>query len=104
MVVLLTYGLCNRKKTVSHLTSAARLACSCMSVGLLSVVWYSTTALYQLSLELSTKPAMYLLLLLLVPMWLSGDKTKQSVYITKYILWMNQGARYKTIAISKRIR
>ena len=28
MVVLLTYGLCNRKKPVSHLTSAARLACS----------------------------------------------------------------------------
>jgi hypothetical protein len=28
MVVLLTYGLCPRKKTVSHLTSAARLACS----------------------------------------------------------------------------
>jgi hypothetical protein len=28
MVVLLTYGLCNRKQPVSHLTSAARLACS----------------------------------------------------------------------------
>jgi hypothetical protein len=28
MVVLLTYGLCPRKKPVSHLTSAARLACS----------------------------------------------------------------------------
>jgi hypothetical protein len=36
MVVLLTYGLCNRKKPVSHLTSAARLACSllCSTVGL----------------------------------------------------------------------
>jgi hypothetical protein len=28
MVVLLTYRLCPRKKPVSHLTSAARLACS----------------------------------------------------------------------------
>ena len=28
MVVLLTYGLCPRKKPVSHLTSAVRLACS----------------------------------------------------------------------------
>ena len=32
MVVLLTYGLCNRKQPVSHLTSAARLACSPRSV------------------------------------------------------------------------
>jgi len=32
MVVLLTYGLCPRKKPVSHLTSAARLACSCKRV------------------------------------------------------------------------
>lgn len=37
MVVLLTYGLCNRKKPVSHLTSAARLACSSiLGVGILS--------------------------------------------------------------------
>jgi hypothetical protein len=32
MVVLLTYGLCPRKKPVSHLTSAARLACSVVRV------------------------------------------------------------------------
>jgi hypothetical protein len=31
MVVLLTYGLCPRKKPVSHLTSAARLACSLLA-------------------------------------------------------------------------
>jgi hypothetical protein len=36
MVVLLTYGLCPRKKPVSHLTSAARLACSSiLGVGIL---------------------------------------------------------------------
>jgi hypothetical protein len=34
MVVLLTHVLCPRKKHVSHLTSAARLACSIILCGI----------------------------------------------------------------------
>jgi hypothetical protein len=46
MVVLLTHVLCPRKKHVSHLTSAARLACSIkvLPYGIFLMLWYRRPA------------------------------------------------------------